>query len=173
MLNEHSLNEDYGDTTGPDMTYWLTGIGGLFGGIMSLIIAMIMRGKTKMAIRMLEKYMNKIVEKVDDGVDKTKGRGLWNRFKVWAGKLAGKDTSGKYSGEQNTMCLRTIQEDFQSKIATKSMVMCKKIGLLPDNWDNAISNLKTGNFKNGSFQILFMDNIAAPLNELGNLKEEE
>jgi len=90
------------------MTYWAKGLGGLFGGLMGIVIALIMRGKTKAAIRMLENYMNKIVEKVDDGLNKKKGRGLWARLKTGIGKLFGKDWSGKNSGEQNTMCLRVI-----------------------------------------------------------------
>ena len=97
-----------GDTEGPDMTYFAQGLGGLFGGLFGIFLTLIMHGKTKQAIKMLENSMNKIVETVDDGLHKTKGRGLWNRFRTFVGKVFGKDTSEENSGEQNTMCLRTI-----------------------------------------------------------------
>ena len=67
-----------------------------------------MKGKTRAAINMLENSMNKIVETVDDGINKKKGRGLWARIKVGVGKLFKKDWSGKNEGEQNTICLRTL-----------------------------------------------------------------
>lgn len=168
-FGKRALNERAADTTGPDMTWWAAGLGGLFGGIMSLIIALIMRGKSKMAIRMLEKYMNKLVEKVDDGTYKAKGRGLWNRIKVGVGNLFGKDWSGKNSGEQNNICLRTLQENFSADVATKSMVLCKKLGILPDNYDAAVTAFKNGDFTSGSFQK-FIENIGEPINEIGNIK---
>ena len=164
-LGKRTLNERLGDTSGPDMTWWAEGLGGIFAGAFSIIIAMIMRGKTKGAIRALENYMNEIVEKVDDGVNKTKGRGLWNRLKSLFGKKL-------KEGEQNTICLRTLQENFQADIATKSMVLCKKIGLLPDNWDAAFSDIIKSNFTDGSYQN-FINNIVDPVNELGNLKPND
>ena len=170
-LNEEQLNEVAGDTDGPDMTYWAKGLGGLFGGLMGIVIALIMRGKTKAAIRMLENYMNKIVEKVDDGLNKKKGRGLWARLKTGIGKLFGKDWSGKNSGEQNTMCLRVIQENFQANIGTKAMVLCKKLGLLPTDWNSAITALQANDFTRGSMNK-FIENIAKPLVDLGNATEK-
>ena len=164
-FGKQTLNERLGDTSGPDMTWWAEGLGGIFAGAFSIIIAMIMRGKTKGAIRALENYMNEIVEKVDDGVNKTKGRGLWNRLKSLFGKKL-------KEGEQNTICLRTLQENFQADIATKSMVLCKKIGLLPDNWDVAFSDIIKSNFTDGSYQN-FINNIVDPVNELGNLKPND
>lgn len=174
-LGKRTLNERLADTPGPDMTWFAEGLGGLFGGIFSIIIAMIMRKKTKMAIRMLENYMNEIVEKVDDGVMKTKGRGLLNRLNLRGvlskipgiGKLFGKK---ELQGEQNTMCLRTIQENFLADIAGKSMVLYKNIGLLPDNWQQAMNDLTTGNYNNGSYQQYIVNNIIQPINDLENLR---
>ena len=87
----------------------------------------------------------------DDGTYKAKGRGLWNRIKVGVGNLFGKDWSGKNSGEQNNICLRTLQENFSADVATKSMVLCKKLGILPDNYDAAVTAFKNGDFTSGSF----------------------
>lgn len=169
-LNEaNMINEDAGDTQGPDMTYWMAGLGGLFGGFFGIVIALIMRGKTKMAIRMLENSMNKIVEKVDDGVNKGKGRGLWARIKTTIGKWVGKDKSGKNEGEQNTICLRTLQENFQADTATKAMVFCKKMGILPDDWDSAIGALHSNNCRLGSLNN-FRTSIVDPVIELGNMR---
>ena len=164
-----ALNEDKGDSYGPDMTYWMDGLGGIFGGFFGIVLALIMRGKTKMAIRMLENSMNKIVEKVDDGVNKGKGRGLWARIKTGIGKLFGKDKSGKNEGEQNTMCLRVLQENFQADTAAKAMVFCKKTGILPSNWNNAMVALRANDCTQGSLHS-FDTNIATPINDLGNAK---
>lgn len=170
-FGKRALNERAGDTIGPDMTWWAQGLGGIFGGLMGIVIALIMRGKTKAAIRMLENYMNKIVEKVDDGLNKKKGRGLWAKLKTGIGKLFGKDWSGKNSGEQNTMCLRVVQENFQANIGTKAMVLCKKLGLLPTDWNSAITALQANDFTKGSMNK-FIENIAKPLVDLGNAKEK-
>jgi hypothetical protein len=152
MLTEDGeLNERAGDTVGPDMTWWAEGLGGIFAGFFGVVLALIMRGKTKMAIRMLENSMNQIVEKVDDGVNKGKGRGLWAKIKTGIGKLFGKDKSGKNEGEQNTQCLRVLQENFQADTITKAMVFCKKLGLLPDNWDEAVNEVRNNDARNGSF----------------------
>ena len=172
-MSAHSLNEEYGNTIGPDMTYWAKGIGGMFGGLFGLFMILIMKGKTRAAIKMLENSMNKIVETVDDGINKKKGRGLWARIKVGVGKLFGKDTSGKNEGEQNTICLRTLQENFSAGIATTSMVLCKKLGVLPDDWNQAVNALQQNNYWSGDLATIFDVNIAKPVNELSRLKEEK
>ena len=141
-FGKRTLNERLADTTGPDMSWFAEGIGGLFGGLFTIFLTLIMHGKTKQAIKMLENSMNKIVETVDDGLHKTKGRGIWNRIRTRVGKWFGKDTSEENSGEQNTKCLRTVQEEFQANIAAKSMVMCKNLGFLPDDWNNGYQNIK-------------------------------
>lgn len=170
ILNANPLSEDAGGTIGPDMTYWAKGLGGLFGGLLGLIIGLIMRGKTKMAIRQLENYMNKIVETVDDGLHKKKGRGLWNKVKTWFGKkFKKKDTSGENSGEQDTMCLRVYQETFSADIATKAMVFCKHLGLLDDNWDGALDNLKASNYTSGAYGK-FINKIITPVAKLSDTK---
>lgn len=172
-LGKRTLNERLGDTSGPDMTWWAEGIGGLFAGLFTIFLTLIMHGKTKQAIKMLENSMNKIVETVDDGLHKTKGRGLWNRIRTRIGKLFGKDTSEENSGEQNTKCLRTIQEEFQANIAAKSMVMCKNLGFLPDDWENAKKQLTAHNWNNGGWQEDFYKNVAEPANLLSGYISKE
>lgn len=172
-FGKRTLNERLGDTPGPDMTWWAEGIGGLFGGLFTIFLTLIMHGKTKQAIKMLENSMNKIVETVDDGLHKTKGRGLWNRIRTRIGKLFGKDTSEENSGEQNTKCLRTVQEEFQANIAAKSMVMCKNLGFLPDDWENAKKQLTAHNWNNGGWQEDFYKNVAEPANLLSGYISKE
>lgn len=172
-FGKRTLNERLGDTSGPDMTWWAEGIGGLFAGLFTIFLTLIMHGKTKQAIKMLENSMNKIVETVDDGLHKTKGRGLWNRIRTRIGKLFGKDTSEENSGEQNTKCLRTIQEEFQANIAAKSMVMCKNLGFLPDDWENAKKQLTAHNWNNGGWQEDFYKNVAEPANLLSGYISKE
>lgn len=172
-FGKRTLNERLGDTSGPDMTWWAEGIGGLFAGLFTIFLTLIMHGKTKQAIKMLENSMNKIVETVDDGLHKTKGRGLWNRIRTSIGKLFGKDTSEENSGEQNTKCLRTIQEEFQANIAAKSMVMCKNLGFLPDDWENAKKQLTAHNWNNGGWQEDFYKNVAEPANLLSGYISKE
>lgn len=172
-FGKRSLNERAADTPGPDMTWWAEGIGGLFTGLFGLFLVLIMKGKTRAAIKMLENSMNKIVETVDDGINKKKGRGLWARIKVGVGKLFKKDWSGKNEGEQNTICLRTLQENFSAGIATTSMVLCKKLGVLPDDWNQAVNAMQQNNYQLGDLATLFDANIAKPVNELSRLKEEK
>ena len=172
-FGKRTLNERLADTPGPDMTWWAEGIGGLFTGLFGLFLVLIMKGKTRAAIKMLENSMNKIVETVDDGVNKKKGRGLWARIKVGVGKLFKKDWSGKNEGEQNTICLRTLQENFSAGIATTSMVLCKKLGVLPDYWNQAVIAMQQNNYQLGDLATLFDANIAKPVNELSRLKEEK
>ena len=172
-FGKRTLNERLADTPGPDMTWWAEGIGGLFTGLFGLFLVLIMKGKTRAAIKMLENSMNKIVETVDDGVNKKKGRGLWARIKVGVGKLFKKDWSGKNEGEQNTICLRTLQENFSAGIATTSMVLCKKLGVLPDDWNQAVIAMQQNNYQLGDLATLFDANIAKPVNELSRLKEEK
>lgn len=170
-LNEGVLNEDFGDTTGPDQTYWAKGIGGLFGGLFGIFLMLIMKGKTRAAIKMLENSMNKIVETVDDGINKKKGRGLFARLKTKIGTWFGKDTSGENSGEQNTICLRTLQENFSANIGAMSMVLCKKLGVLPDTWQSAITALQSNNYQKGDL-AQFDECIGKPVNELCKMNKE-
>ena len=172
-FGKRTLNERLADTPGPDMTWWAEGIGGLFAGLFTIFLTLIMHGKTKQAIKMLENSMNKIVETVDDGLHKTKGRGIWNRIRTRVGKWFGKDTSEENSGEQNTKCLRTVQEEFQANIAAKSMVMCKNLGFLPDDWSNAKTQLIAHNWNNGGWQEDFYKNVAEPANLLSGYISKE
>ena len=172
-FGKRTLNERLADTAGPDMTWWAEGIGGLFTGLFGLFLVLIMKGKTRAAIKMLENSMNKIVETVDDGINKKKGRGLFARIKTRIGSWFGKDWSGKNEGEQNTVCLRTLQEGFLANIGTISMVLCKKIGVIPDNWDQALNALKNNNYNLGDLGQIFDLNIAKPVNELGSLKRKK
>ena len=172
-FGKRTLNERLADTPGPDMTWWAEGIGGLFAGLFTIFLTLIMYGKTKQAIKMLENSMNKIVETVDDGLHKTKGRGIWNRIRTRVGKWFGKDTSEENSGEQNTKCLRTVQEEFQANIAAKSMVMCKNLGFLPDDWENAKKQLTAHNWNNGGWQEDFYKNVAEPANLLSGYISKE
>lgn len=172
-FGKRTLNERLGDTSGPDMTWWSEGLGALFAGLFGLSLMLIMKGKTRAAIKMLENSMNKIVETVDDGINKKKGRGLFARIKTRIGSWFGKDWSGKNEGEQNTVCLRTLQEGFLANIGTISMVLCKKIGVIPDNWDQALNALKNNNYNLGDLGQIFDLNIAKPVNELGSLKREK
>ena len=170
-FGKRALNERAADTTGPDMTWWAAGLGGLFGGLFGLFLMLIMKGKTRAAIKMLENSMNKIVETVDDGVNKKKGRGLFARIKTRISGWFGKDWSGKNEGEQNTLCLRVLQENFSANIGTTSMVLCKKLGVIPDTWDNAIQALKSNNYQMGDLSE-FDKNIGQPINALCTLKKE-
>lgn len=172
-FGKQTLNERLGDTPGPDMTWWSEGLGALFAGLFGLSLMLIMKGKTRAAIKMLENSMNKIVETVDDGINKKKGRGLFARIKTRIGSWFGKDWSGKNEGEQNTVCLRTLQEGFLANIGTISMVLCKKIGVIPDNWEQALNALKNNNYNLGDLGQIFDLNIAKPVNELGSLKREK
>jgi len=51
------------------------------------------------------------------------------------------------------------------------MVLCKKLGLLPTDWNSAITALQANDFTRGSMNK-FIENIAKPLVDLGNATEK-
>lgn len=120
------LNED---TPGHDMTFWIPGLGWLgklAGGLLSFglagIIGLIMAGKDKAAAKALEKYMNKLVETTDNGLYKKKSFFSWfSRDKT------------KFTGDQSYSCFRSIQEMYERKICTNTLVAGKAAGYFGSN----------------------------------------
>jgi len=134
MLDEDdSLNEN---TVGPDMTWWAKSFGAMINATLLPLFSgmgyLIMLGKSQGAIKSLKKYMNKLVEELDDGTYKKQGF-----FSNIMNKLLGKFKFGKTSENQSHSSFRELQEVFEGNIACKAMVLMKNIGLLPDNYDAA------------------------------------
>lgn len=120
------LNED---TPGHDLTFWIPGLGwlgklatGLLTAGLAGIIGLIMAGKDKAAAKALEKYMNKLVESTDNGLYKKKSFFSWfSRDKT------------KFKGDQSYSCFRSIQEMYERKICTNTLVAGKAAGYFSDN----------------------------------------
>lgn len=94
--------------------YWLDGLklgwlgklsAGLLTGLVGLIAWLIMKGKDKLAMIQLKKYMNKLVELTDSGV---------NKKRPWYSFLMGKK---KNTGDYDKACFRTIQETAERNLA--------------------------------------------------------
>ena len=163
------LNEDP-LAPGKDMTFWMNDMGwlgklagGLLTGVVGMMVAAIMAGKDKMAMKQLETYMNKMVEMVDNGVHKKKSL---------LGKIMGSLGFGdrdEYDGDQSKACFRTIQENYLKEIACNGMVLMKNMGFLSDNCSTAISEVETNRFGKaglGRFQEFVMDPICKLSNKI-------
>lgn len=174
QYNEESLNEA---TSGPDMTFWMKGIGKWisvgFGAVFGSMAALIMAGKTKAAIRMLEEYMNKIVETIDDGINKRKS----SFFKKLGGKISDKFSKLKNwfkkkddnNGDNTYASFREIQENFLQEYATKAMVMAKNMGFLSDDINKAIEEVEQNRTcQENTGLYYFNQNIGNPINKLAN-----
>lgn len=168
-LNEHKvgvLNEADSLYAGADMTGWMKDmgwIGKLAGvaltGLLGAMIALIMAGKDAAAMDSLEKYMNKLVERVDDGIHKK--RTLW-------GKLMGKlGFNNEHDGDQSNSCMRQIQENFSKGVACQGMVYLKQLGMLPDKTQQALTDIEMNKYSDGGFQY-FLDKISYPVAKLAN-----
>ena len=49
----------------------------------------------------------------------------------------------------------------------------EKLGVLPDDWNQAVIAMQQNNYQLGDLATLFDANIAKPVNELSRLKEEK
>lgn len=133
------LNED---TPGHDLTFWIPGLGWLgklAGGLLTAglagIIGLIMAGKDKAAAKALERYMNRLVETTDNGLYKKKSFFSWfSRDKT------------KFKGDQSYSCFRAIQEIFERKICTNTLVAGKAAGYFGKD---AVSDAAMGNLNGG------------------------
>lgn len=164
MRQETELNED-SLAPGHDMTFWANDmgwVGKLCGGLLTAafagMVALIMAGKDKAAMKALERYMNKLVERVDDGIHKKKS--LMN-------KLFGRFGVGTHDGDQSKACLRQIQENFSKKIACDAMILTKSMGFLPSHWNSAIKDLESNTFNNGGMAE-FIETVSIPVSKLSN-----
>ena len=52
------------------------------------------------------------------------------------------------------------------------MVLCKKLGVLPDDWNSALNALQSNNYQSGDL-AKFDEYIGKPVNELSRLKSEK
>lgn len=148
-----TLNE--GGTPGHDITFWLPNmkfgwLGKLASGILTLgaagLVGLFMAGKDRAAAKKLEKYMNKLVETIDTGVNKKKS--FWSFF-----------GRGKNKGDQSMPCFRYAQEYAERTIAKDTLVIGKAAGLLGgDGMEDAIAGKMSGGINQ------FITKVAEPLN---------
>lgn len=130
--NPSVLNEEVGH----DATYWMSGLGwlgtlakGLFGTGIAAIIGAFVAGKDAMAAKMLERFMNKLVELTDDGLHKKKSWFSWFSKK-----------KRTYSGDQSEACFRSIQECVQRNLMKDTVVGLKTCGFIGSMNDYVSNN---------------------------------
>ena len=124
-LNESAhLNEG---AEGLDCMAWLRGInlgwlGKLaMGGLAALatgIAALLIAGKDKLAMIRLKKYMNRLVEITDQGIQKKRSLLTSIMPKSWS----------KWRGERNIACFRSIQEMADRSMTNNVMNAAHKLG---------------------------------------------
>ena len=107
-----ALNEE-----GIAIDYWAKGLklgwlgkltAGLLTGLVGIIAWLLMKGKDRLAMVQLKKYMNKIVELVDSGV---------NKKRPWYSFLIPSKSGQRNTGDYNKACFRTIQETAERNMA--------------------------------------------------------
>ncbi|WQJ53263.1 MAG: hypothetical protein [Wendovervirus sonii] len=170
--NTQALNEA---TDGPDMTWWAKGIGVTLAPLLSGMGLLLLAGKTDAAINALKKYMNKIVEEVDDGTYKKQG--FFKKFlnRITPDKLknlkvkwfGGPKDIGATSEDKSKSSFRELQEVYEGNIACKQMILMKNIGLLPDDYNQALYAIENNKFEDGGFNT-FIEIISKPLSGLCN-----
>ena len=157
------FNVPLNEALGSDPTWWAKGIGNFafigLSGILAGMYNLIMLGKDKAAIDSLQKYMGKVVEMIDDGINKK--RGFWATIKSLFTKRDNK------TGDQDMPCFRYFQEVEQQKIAVSMMKFLKRAGLLNNDFKTAIQNVEQNKFEEGGMK-LFIERIAEPLNKFSN-----
>lgn len=108
--NLSTLNEVSSD-------YWLSNIklgwlgklsAGLLTGLVGIVAWLFMKGKDKLAMIQLKKYMNKLVELTDSGV---------NKKRPWYSFLMPTKKGRQNTGDYDKACFRTIQETAERNLA--------------------------------------------------------
>ena len=115
--NNNELNTLNEVQSGISADYWLKGLklgwlgklaAGLLTGLIGLVAWLLMKGKDRLAMVQLKKYMNKIVELIDQGVHKKR---------PWYSFLIPSKRGQRNVGEYNKACFRTIQETAERNMA--------------------------------------------------------
>jgi len=146
-----SLNESDQIAPGHDMSHWLEGFDGILIGLLGALIGLIAAGKDWLAAKLLKRYMNKIVETIDNGRNKTKS--LWNFF------------GSKNTGNQSQGCFRAILEGVERNRYTKGLIFAKAAGLVGrDPVNDALSH----SLENGGLGEYFESEIASKIKDLAN-----
>lgn len=135
IQNDHELKPLY-EAPGEPADWWLSGIklgwlgkltAGLLTGLLGVVAWLMMKGKDRLAMKKLKQYMNKLVELVDQGVNKKKP---WYAFLIPSKK--GQQNTGEYSRS----CFRTIQETAERNMACLYTSCIHDLGFLsPDITD--------------------------------------
>ena len=134
-MNNADLNtlNEYG---GISIDYWMKGLklgwlgklaAGLLTGLIGIIAWLLMKGKDRLAMVQLKKYMNKIVELVDQGV---------NKKRPWYSFLMPSKKSQRNIGDYNKACFRTIQETAERNMACLYSQCIYSLGFLKPSRTN-------------------------------------
>lgn len=136
VIEHQSLNE----AEGQDAYAWIRGLNlGWLGklaaaalGLLGTAIAyLLIQGKDKIARDYLKYYMNRLVERTDQGIYK----------KVpWYRKLVMKKSIKNNLGEWNNGCFRTIQETSDRNMVTATMMAAHKLGYFASGQMMSIAN---------------------------------
>ena len=157
-FNKSSQLLEYQGGEGWDQTKWIpnvSGIGkwfvaglGLLGTGIALLASDI---KNKIAMIKLKAYMNRLVEIIDQGI---------NKRRSWLSKMF----NWKNRGEHNTACFRFIQETADRNMALSVMQAAKRLGYFAPG---QMAQIASGsNPQPGSGLGAFDDNVLSKINIL-------
>lgn len=168
IQNDHELKPLY-EAPGEPADWWLSGIklgwlgkltAGLLTGLLGVVAWLMMKGKDRLAMKKLKQYMNKLVELVDQGVNKKKP---WYAFLIPSKK--GQQNTGDY----NRSCFRTIQETAERNMACLYTSCIHDLGFLSPNITNFKSLVSETTAQEGSGLSIFEEKANSLNDILGTL----
>lgn len=168
IQNDHELKPLY-EAPGEPTDWWLTNIklgwlgklaAGLLTGLLGTVAWLMMKGKDRLAMKKLKQYMNKLVELVDQGVNKKKP---WYAFLIPTKK--GQQNTGDY----NRSCFRTIQETAERNMACLYTSCIHDLGFLSPDITNFKSLVGEKTAQEGSGLSIFEEKANSLNDILGTL----
>lgn len=140
---------------------------GLLTGLLGVVAWLLMKGKDRLAMKKLKQYMNKLVELIDQGV---------NKKRPWYSFLMISKKKRQNNGDYNKECFRTIQETAERNMACLYTQCIHNLGFLsPDLTDfrgitsgmvpmegSGLDNFRNAMFSNVA-QLQILDDQRKPL----------
>lgn len=156
--SQQPLNEAEGHSADwwlPDLG-WVTKLaGGVLTGVLGSVAWLLMAGKDKLAMNRLKKYMNKLVELTDQGI---------NKKRPWYSYLIPFSKSRNNTGEYSRGCFRTIQETEERNLACLYTQTAHALGFYNPNSTDFSRTSTTGLPEAGSGLDMFKANVLDKIN---------
>lgn len=162
FLKNDDDSQNLNEAEGWSADYWIPGFGwlgkfavGTLTGLLGVIVWLIMKGKDRIAMDKLKRYMNRLVELTDQGLYKKRP---WYSFLI-----PNKDTRIN-TGEYNRGCFRTIQETEERNLACLYTSTVHALGFYSPETTSFETAALNGKPEPGSGLDIFRTKILSRLN---------